>query len=238
MIGHCELLCKWLNTHRKTIKITSLNGQSQERVLDYGDSTERLGCSVSLSLALFWNPMHSWPADETLTWQKESFLLFPNYRSNAYGVQEFCKICTWENLFLKMRDSNVFHRSDICCNKCDSSQKFLHNEKRQQMQEKQVLDTPQVLPQSTLAVNPSDSFNIGEFFFHLRGVLSQYSWNWKVDSRPLKLPLFLPHSLAFSLPSLFLTLVLFFLRGHEGSSQAWEHWSEPDLDLIPPLPTP
>ena len=47
-----------------------------------------------------------------------------------------------------MENENVFHHSHICCNKCDSSQKFLPNEKGQQMRLKQTLDIPQVSPHS------------------------------------------------------------------------------------------
>lgn len=100
------------------------------------------------------------------------------------------------------------------------------------MQEKQGLATAQVFPQPTPAVSSSDSFKMGEPFHPCR-VLGQHTRNWEVESRLLKLTLFLPPSLALSLPSLFLTLVLFFLRGHR---VVREHWGKPDPDSVPPLP--
>lgn len=96
---------------------------------------------------------------------------------------------------------------------------------------KQGLNTPQVRPHS----QPSDSFNMGEPF-HPCEVLGGPFRNWKIDSRPLKLTLFLPPALAFSARYLFLTYVLFFLRDHEGS-YARKDWSESDLYETPSLPT-
>lgn len=69
MIDHRELPCKWWNTYGKTIKTASLNGHSQERLLDCGDSG---ACDAPLALsALFWNPVHFWPGNEILTWPEK-----------------------------------------------------------------------------------------------------------------------------------------------------------------------
>ena len=52
MIGYRELPSKWWNTYQKTIKTASLNGHSQERLLDCGDSGAH-DAPLALSLLYF-----------------------------------------------------------------------------------------------------------------------------------------------------------------------------------------
>ena len=60
MILHHELPCKWWNTCRNTIKTASLNGHSQESLLDCGDSG---ACDAPVVLSLLYFEILC-----TLTW--------------------------------------------------------------------------------------------------------------------------------------------------------------------------
>lgn len=122
MLGYCELLSKWLNTHGKTIKIALLNGQSWERAPELDDPTN--GTWGAVSFSCFPLKPHALLTcchpDKTLAWPKAPPLWIPKYWPNACGIQEFCKICTWEMLFLKIGKCFLLYWYLLC----DRSQNF------------------------------------------------------------------------------------------------------------------
>ena len=145
-----------------------------------------LWCSGSALFALLWNPVHFWPGNEILTWQKKKkknpSFKFQTITQILIVLKDFAKYAHEKYSSLKWENSKVFHHCD-CCNKCDGYQKFLHNWDNRYKKNKAWIHLKSF--HRTSAVNPTDSFNRGEPF-HPCGVLGQYSWNWKVGSRPLK----------------------------------------------------